>query len=390
MEQRSTSRSISAEDPIVGVVGAPHGVRGEVKVQPRTDVAERFRKGSRLFCDGVGELVIASVRGTTEVAIVRFEGHSTRTDAERIRGRTLRVSRAEARRAAKGAHLWADLLGLSAETPDGRSLGTVSEVIRAGETDVLVIRAEGSREELLLPAIASVVREVDVAGGRSVVVPQEGVDERVIEGDVDEELSIGDFVLTGGELAAMVVIDAVTRLVPGVIEPASLTHESHTEGLLEGPHYTRPVEHEGRRVPTVLLSGDHAAIARWRRSEAVRRTAERRPDLLDRAGLTPAERARLPRPQVREPVSDADLKAAYSSGVGSYRIAARFGISPATVRARLRAAGVPLRPPRRGPRSPTVAEVSKMRGTGLTVRELARHFGVSHVTILDRLKKAKR
>jgi tRNA (guanine37-N1)-methyltransferase len=219
----------------------------------------------------------------------------------------------------------------------------------------------------------------------------EGVDERVIEGDIDEELSIGDFVLTGGELAAMVVIDAVTRLVPDVIEAESLEHESHTEGLLEGPHYTRPVDHEGRRVPAVLLSGDHAAIARWRRAEAVRRTAERRPDLIERAGLTAAERARLPLQQpVRDRVSDADLKAAYGSGVGSYRIAARFGISPATVRARLRAAGVRLRPPRSGQRGPTVAEVSKMRGTGLTVRELARHFGVSHVTILDRLKKAKR
>jgi tRNA (guanine37-N1)-methyltransferase len=218
----------------------------------------------------------------------------------------------------------------------------------------------------------------------------EGIDERVIEGDVDEELSIGDFVLTGGELAAMVVIDAVTRLVPDVIEAESLTHESHTEGLLEGPHYTRPVEHEGRRVPAVLLSGDHAAIARWRRAEAVRRTVERRPDLIERAGLTPAERARLPRPPARDRVSDADLKAAYGSGVGSYRIAARFGISPATVRARLRAAGVRLRPPRSGQRGPTVAEVSKMRGAGMTVRELARHFGVSHVTILDRLKKAKR
>ena len=198
MEQRSTSKStdkperpaaasgrgrtsaggtaagaISAGDPIVGIVGGPHGVRGEVKVQPRTDVPERFRKGSRLLCDGVGELVVASVRGAPGVPIVRFEGHSTRTDAERIRGRSLRVSRAEARRAAKGAHLWADLLGLRAETPDGRSLGTVSEVIRAGETDVLVVRAEGSREEVLLPAIASVVREVDVAGGRIVVVPQE-------------------------------------------------------------------------------------------------------------------------------------------------------------------------------------------------------------------------
>ncbi|HVD51373.1 MAG TPA: tRNA (guanosine(37)-N1)-methyltransferase TrmD [Candidatus Udaeobacter sp.] len=218
----------------------------------------------------------------------------------------------------------------------------------------------------------------------------EGIDERVIEGNVDEELSIGDFVLTGGELAAMVVIDAITRLVPDVIEAESLTHESHTEGLLEGPHYTRPVEHEGRRVPAVLLSGDHAAIARWRRAEAVRRTVERRPDLIDRAGLTPAERARLPRPPARDRVSDADLKAAYGSGVGSYRIAARFGISPATVRARLRAAGVRLRPPRSGQRGPTVAEVTKMRGAGLTVRELARHFGVSHVTILDRLKKAKR
>lgn len=169
MEQRSTSKST---DPIVGVVGAPHGVRGEVKVQPRTDVTTRFRKGSRLLCDGLGELVIASVRGA-DVPIVRFEGLNTRTDAERIRGRTLRVSRAEARRAAKGGYLWADLLGLRAETPEGRSLGTVSEVIRAGETDVLVVRAEGSREEILLPAIASVVREVDVPGGRIVVVPQE-------------------------------------------------------------------------------------------------------------------------------------------------------------------------------------------------------------------------
>ena len=170
----------------------------------------------------------------------------------------------------------------------------------------------------------------------------EGIDERVIEKDVDEELSIGDFVLTGGELAAMVVIDAVTRLVPGVIEGESLEHESHTEGLLEGPQYTRPVEHEGRRVPAVLLSGDHAAITRWRRGEAIRRTAERRPELLDRASLTPAERARLPRQPARPRASDADLAAAYRSGVGSYRIAARFGVSPATVRTRLRALGVRL------------------------------------------------
>jgi len=216
----------------------------------------------------------------------------------------------------------------------------------------------------------------------------EGVDERVIESDVDEELSIGDYVVTGGELPAMVVIDAVARLVPGVIDAVSLREESHTGGLLEGPQYTRPPEFEGRKVPAVLVSGDHASIANWRRAEAIRRTAERRPDLLDRAELTPAERARLPRPAAKPPVADADLIAAYRSGVGSYRIAARFGISPATVRARLRAAGVRLRAARSTPRGPTAAEVARMRATGLTVRELARHYGVSHVTIIDRLKKA--
>ncbi len=218
----------------------------------------------------------------------------------------------------------------------------------------------------------------------------EGVDERVIEATVDEELSIGDYVLTGGELPAMVVIDAVVRLLPGVIDAESLEVESHTHGLLEGPQYTRPPEFEGRHVPQVLLSGDHVAIAAWRRAEAIRRTTERRPELLQAAELTPAERARLPRPAPKTPVSDADLIAAYRSGVGSYRIAARFGISPATVRARLRAAGVRLRAPRSTQRGPTTAEVTRMRATGLTVRELARHYGVSHVTILDRLKKGKR
>lgn len=219
----------------------------------------------------------------------------------------------------------------------------------------------------------------------------EGVDERVVESDVDEELSIGDYVLTGGELAAMVVIDAVTRLVPDVIDAESLAHESHTDGLLEGPQYTRPPDFEGRRVPSVLVSGDHGAIAKWRRAESIRRTAERRPDLLESAKLTPAERARVPlAPARKASVNDADLAEAYRSGVGSYRIAARFGISPATVRVRLRAAGVRLRAARSVQRGPTVAEVTRLRATGLTVRELAAHFGVSHVTIHDRLKKAKR
>jgi tRNA (guanine37-N1)-methyltransferase len=215
----------------------------------------------------------------------------------------------------------------------------------------------------------------------------EGVDERVIERDVDEEISVGDYVLTGGELPAMVVTDAVVRLVPGVIEEASLSHESHTGGLLEGPQYTRPVDHDGKRVPPILLSGDHGAIASWRRSEAIRRTAERRPDLLASADLTPEERGRLPRPPSREKPTDAELVRAYRSGVGSYRIAARSGLSPSTVRSRLRAAGVRMRPARGGRRGPTAAEVKRMRRTGMTIRELAKHFGVSHVTIIDRLKR---
>jgi tRNA (guanine37-N1)-methyltransferase len=108
----------------------------------------------------------------------------------------------------------------------------------------------------------------------------EGVDERVATLATDE-LSIGDYVLAGGEAAALVVIEAVTRLVPGVIgDPASLAEESFTTGMLDYPHYTRPAEFRGMRVPEVLLGGDHAAIERWRRAEAERRTRARRPDLL--------------------------------------------------------------------------------------------------------------
>ncbi|MCX5494688.1 tRNA (guanosine(37)-N1)-methyltransferase TrmD [Kaistia dalseonensis] len=114
----------------------------------------------------------------------------------------------------------------------------------------------------------------------------EGVDERVIEGRGLEEVSIGDYVLSGGELGAMVMLDAVIRLLPGVMGAAdSGTEESFEAGLLEYPHYTRPREWEGRSIPDVLLSGDHAAILRWRRREAERLTRERRPDLAAKAGL---------------------------------------------------------------------------------------------------------
>jgi len=123
----------------------------------------------------------------------------------------------------------------------------------------------------------------------------EGVDERVTA-YVDEELSIGDYVLTGGEIAALVVMDAVVRLLPGAVgNQVSPSQDSHAGGLLEHPQYTRPEEFRGARVPEVLLRGDHAAIARWRREESLRATLARRPDLLARAPLGDADRAFLRR-----------------------------------------------------------------------------------------------
>jgi len=118
----------------------------------------------------------------------------------------------------------------------------------------------------------------------------EGVDERVHEHLVTEEISIGDYVLSGGELAALVVVDAVVRLLPGVLgSPQSPVSDSHSDGLLEYPQYTKPRVYRGWSVPPVLLSGNHGEIARWRRRQAILRTRERRPDLAERAKLSVEE-----------------------------------------------------------------------------------------------------
>jgi tRNA (guanine37-N1)-methyltransferase len=122
----------------------------------------------------------------------------------------------------------------------------------------------------------------------------EGVDERVREHLVTDEISIGDYVLTGGELAAMVVVDATSRLIPGVLGgDESIVEESYSAGLLEYPHYTRPPEFRSWRVPDILLSGNHAEIARWRRKESLRRTRERRPDLFEKLDLSSKEDLKL-------------------------------------------------------------------------------------------------
>ncbi len=189
------------------------------------------------------------------------------------------------------------------DTPYGGGAGMVMKVepiVAALEALRAEAGAERGRAILLSPAgcrfdqqaarrLAAEPRLILVCGR------YEGVDARVRH-FVDEELSIGDYVLTGGELPAMVVIDAVARLVPGALgAPHSAVEESFAGHLLEYPQYTRPREFRGLAVPEVLLSGHHAEIARWRRQEALRLTAERRPDLLARAELTDDDRAFLAR-----------------------------------------------------------------------------------------------
>lgn len=161
-----------ADGLVVGLIRGPHGVRGEVSVDPRTDSPDRFRVGTSLFCDGIGPLRVASIGGTSGKPFVRFDGYSTRPQAETLRGRFLRIARAEARRAAGAAYLWADLVGLRALRTDGSTLGEVSEILRAGETDVLVI-SHPAAADLLVPALASVVRSVDLAARSITIAPQE-------------------------------------------------------------------------------------------------------------------------------------------------------------------------------------------------------------------------
>jgi tRNA (guanine37-N1)-methyltransferase len=159
------------------------------------------------------------------------------------------------------------------------------EALAGDDSHVVLMTPQGqSFDQRQAQALASRPRLLFVCGH------YEGVDDRVREHAVHQELSVGDYVLSGGELPAMVVIDAVVRLLPGALgSPESLVDESHAAGLLEYPQYTRPAEFRGWRVPDVLLSGDHGAVARWRREQAVRRTIERRPDLARAAGILPAD-----------------------------------------------------------------------------------------------------
>ncbi len=159
----------------------------------------------------------------------------------------------------------------------------------AGPVRRIALGADGRRFDQALAREAARWSGFVLLAGR-----YEGIDERLIEAEIDERWSIGDYVLSGGELPALVVIDAVARLLPGTLGAAeSAEQESFSDGLLDWPHYTRPVEIAGRRVPEVLLSGDHAAIRRWRLREALGRTWRFRPDLLERRALSDEERGLL-------------------------------------------------------------------------------------------------
>ena len=171
--------------------------------------------------------------------------------------------------------------------PLQQAIAAAREAIGADATDVKVIYLSPQGQRFTHGKAVELAQQqaLILVAGR-----YEGVDERLIEAEVDEELSIGDYVLSGGELAAMVVIDAVTRQLPGVLgHELSAQEDSYVDGLLDCPHYTRPEEYQGKRVPDVLLGGNHEEIRRWRLKQALGRTYERRPDLLQGRAMTPEE-----------------------------------------------------------------------------------------------------
>ena len=173
--------------------------------------------------------------------------------------------------------------------------------LAAERATVVLLSPQGRRlDRALVDELAALPRMLLLCGR------YEGVDERVREHAADREVSIGDFVVSGGELPAMLLIDAVARRVPGVLgSEGSLDEESFDEGLLEYPQYTRPPEFRGWAVPPVLLSGHHAEVAKWRRRQQLLRTRDRRPDLLDAAALTPEERRWL---EQQPPANDREAR----------------------------------------------------------------------------------
>jgi tRNA (guanine37-N1)-methyltransferase len=172
--------------------------------------------------------------------------------------------------------------------PAAKAIGAAKERLPAG-SPVVYLSPQGRVFDQAMAARFADMQGLILLAGR-----YEGIDERLIEAQVDEELSLGDFVLSGGEIAAMAVIDATARLLPGVLgDDESAREDSFADGLLDHPQYTRPESVDGRRVPAVLLSGDHARIARWRYKQALGRSYVRRPDLVKKLNLDGEQRKLL-------------------------------------------------------------------------------------------------
>ena len=170
--------------------------------------------------------------------------------------------------------------------PIVEALRSILQECRDQKKRVILLSPQGERfHQVMAQEMAKLDRLILVCGH------YEGVDERIRQYYVDEDISIGDYILTGGELAAMVIIDVVARLLPGVLgDEDSLMEESFTQGFLEYPQYTRPAEFEGHRVPDILLSGHHENIRRWRKKESLKNTLRRRPDLVNMERLTREDR----------------------------------------------------------------------------------------------------
>jgi tRNA (guanine37-N1)-methyltransferase len=167
---------------------------------------------------------------------------------------------------------------------------TAARQSAASEAKVVYLSPQGKQvNQRLVQHVAAESTPLILVAGR-----YEGVDERFVEKDCDDEWSIGDFVLSGGELAALVLIDTITRLLPGVLgDGESAEQDSHTNGLLDYPHYSRPEQIDGMRVPQVLMNGNHAEISRWRMQQSIGRTWQKRPDLLAKKELTEDQRLLL-------------------------------------------------------------------------------------------------
>jgi tRNA (guanine37-N1)-methyltransferase len=202
----------------------------------------------------------------------------------------IRVNLHNIRDYASGRHRVTD------DYPYGGGAGMVMKVEPVAEALDALLPEKGATPVILLTPQGETFNQKmagELAGHARIVLicgRYEGIDERVREHLVDREVSIGDYVLTGGELPALVIVDAVSRLVPGVLGNVdSASSESHAEGLLEWPQYTRPAEYRGWKIPEILLEGHHKNIGEWRRRESLRRTLKRRPDLLEKAALSEAD-----------------------------------------------------------------------------------------------------